>query len=164
MKGVTDSHYAHTKKICKDLKIENLKNYHDFYVQSDTLLLAAIFKNFQNMCIETYELGPAHFLSTLGLAWRAALRKIKVRLDLVTDVNMLFMVEKGIRGRIFHDWYAQANNKYVEDYDQNKKSSYLKNLDVNSFHGWAMSQKLLVNNFKWVEETSQFNEKFHQKL
>ena len=79
------------------------------------------------MCIETYELDPAHFLSTLGLAWRAALRKIKVRLDLVTDVNMLFMVEKGIRGRIFHDWYAQANNKYVEDYDQNKKSSYLRN-------------------------------------
>ena len=127
MKDVTDSHYAHTKKICKDLKIENLKNYHDFYVQSDTLLLAAIFKNFQNMCIETYELGPAHFLSTLGLAWRAALRKIKVRLDLVTDVNMLFMVEKGIRGRIFHDWYAQANNKYVGDYDQNKNLSYLRN-------------------------------------
>ena len=98
MKGVTDSHYTHTKKICKDLKIRHLKNYLDFYVQSDTLLLAAIFKNFQNMCIETYELDRAHFLSTLGSAWRAALRKIKVRLDLVTDVNMLFMVEKGIRG------------------------------------------------------------------
>ena len=67
MKDITDSDYAHAR-VCNDFKITHLKDYHDLYVQSDTLLLAGIFKNFQNMCLETYELDPAHFLSAPGLA------------------------------------------------------------------------------------------------
>ena len=73
---------------------------------------------------------------------------------------MLLMVEKGIRGGICHaiHRYAQANNKYMKDYDKNKESSYLKYWDVNNLYGWAMSQKLPVNKFEWIEDTSQFNE------
>ena len=70
------------------------------YIQSDILLLADVFENFQNMCLEIYELDPAHFLTALGLAWQAALKKIKVKLDLLTDINMLLIVEKGVRGGI----------------------------------------------------------------
>ena len=56
--------------------------------------------------------------------------------------------------------YAKANNKYLKNYDKNKESSYLNYLDVNNLYGWAISQKLSVNNFEWIEETSQFNEDF----
>ena len=84
------------------------------YVQSDTLLLADVFENFRNKCIEIYEFDPAHFLSAPGLAWQAYLKKTKVKLELLTDVHMLLMVEKGIRGGICHarHRYAKANNKY----------------------------------------------------
>ena len=75
---------------------------------------------------------------------------------------MLLMVEKGIRGGIGHSIYryAKANNKYMKDYDKNKESSYLQYLDVNNLYGWAMLQKLPVNNFEWIKDTSQFNEDF----
>ena len=88
------------KRVCKDFEIKSLGKYHDLYIQSDILLLADVFENFQNMCLEIYELDPAHFLTALGLAWQAALKKIKVKLDLLTDINMLLIVEKGVRGGI----------------------------------------------------------------
>ena len=82
-------------------------------VKSDTLLLADVFENFRNMSLKIYELDPAKFLSAPGLAWQAVLKKTKVKLDLLADINMLLMVEKGIRGGIFHSiyLYAKANNK-----------------------------------------------------
>ena len=80
-------------------------------------------------------------------------------------IDMLLMVEKGIRGVICHavHQYAKAINKYMKDYDENKESSYLKYWDVNSLYGWAMLQKLSVNKFEWIEGTSQFNEDFIKK-
>ena len=75
---------------------------------------------------------------------------------------MLLMVERGIRGGICHaiHRYAKANNKYMKDYDKNKESPYLKYWNANSLYGWAMSQKLPVNKFEWLKDTSQFNEDF----
>ena len=70
------------------------------YVQSDTLLLADVFENFKNKCIEIHELDPVHFLSASGLAWQACLKKTRVKLELLTDIDMLLIVEKGIRGGI----------------------------------------------------------------
>ena len=114
------------------------------------------------ICFKIYELDPAKFLSAPGLAWQAALKKTKVKLDLLTDIDMLLMVEKGIRGGICHSIYryAKANNKYMKDYDKNKESSYIQYWDVNNLYGWAMSQKLPVNNFEWIKDTFQFNEDF----
>ena len=74
---------------------------------------------------EIYELEPVKLLSGPGLAWQAAIKKnTKVKLDLLTDINMLLMVEKGIRGRICHSiyQYAKANKKYIKNYDENKES------------------------------------------
>ena len=87
---------------------------------------------------------------------------MKVKLDLLTDIDMLFMVEKGERRGIYHSVYryAKANNKYMKDYDKNKESSYLQYWDVNNLYGWAMSLKLPVNNFAWIKDTSQLNEDF----
>ena len=72
------------------------------------------------------------------------------------------MVEKGINWGICHSihQYPKANNKDIKDYDKSKESSYLKYWDVNNLYGWAMSQKLPVNNFVWIKDTSQFNENF----
>ena len=90
----------------------------------------------------------------------SSFKKTKLKLELLTDIGMLLMVEKRIRGGIRHGIhrYAKANSKYMKDYDKNKESSYLKYWDVNNLYGWAMSQKLPVNKFEWDEDTSQFNE------
>ena len=128
-------------------------------------MLAHVFEKFRNVCLKVNKLDPAKFLSAPGLAWQAALKKTKVKLDLSTDIDMFLMVEKGIRGGICHSTYryAKANNKYMKDYDKNKESSYIQYWDVNNLYGWAMSQKLPVNNSEWVKDTSQFNEDFIKK-
>ena len=132
------------------LKLKNLGDYHDLYVQSDTLLLADVFENFRNKCIEIYELDPAHFLSAPGLTWQACLKKTRVKLELLTDIDMLLIVEKEIRGgvcRSIHR-YGKANNKYMKNHDKDMESSYLEYLDANDLYGWAVSQKLPVNGFE----------------
>ena len=86
------------KKVWDALKIKNLGEYHDLYVQSDTTLLADVFENFRGKCIEVDEVDPVHFLSAPGLSWKACLKKTKVELELLTDTDMLLMFEKGIRG------------------------------------------------------------------
>ena len=130
-----------------------IRDYHDVYVQSDTLLLADVFNNFRDMCIKEYELDPDHFLSLPGLAWQACLKKINIELELLTDYNMLLMVEKGIRGGICHSIhrYAKANNKYMKNYNNNEESSYIQYLDANNLYGWVMSKNLPVNGFKWLD-------------
>ena len=109
-------------------------------MRSDTLLIAGVF---ENMCIKVYELDPAHFLSLPGLAWQAYLNKTNVKLELLTDYDMLLMVEEGIRGGICHSIhrYAKANNKYMKNYDKNKESLNIQYLDANNLYVWAMSQK-----------------------
>ena len=146
----------------KKFKLKNLGEYHDLYVQSDTLLLADVFENFRNMCIKVYELDPAHFLSLPGLAWQACLKKTNVKLELLTDYDMLLMVEEGIRGGICHSIHrhAKANNKYMKNYDKNKESSYIQYLDANNLYGWAMPQKLPVNGFKWINDVTEIDEEF----
>ena len=86
---------------------------------------------------------PAKIISALGLAWQAAWKKTKVKLDLLTNINILLMVEKRVGEGICHSiyWYAKANNKSMKDYDTNKQLSYIKYLGVNDLYGWAMSQK-----------------------
>ena len=155
MENVDDIDYRHGNNVFEKFKLKCLGEYHDLYVQSDTLLLADVFENFRNMCIKVYELDPAHFLSLPGLAFQACLKKANVKLELLTDYDGR-MVEEGIRGGICHSIhrYAKANNKYMKNYDKNKESSYIQYLDANNLYGWAMSQKLPVNGFKWVKDTS----------
>ena len=92
------------------------------HVQSDTLLLVDVLEKFRNMCINIYKIDPSKFLSASGLAWNAALKKTKVKLDLLTDIDMLLMVERGIKGGICHSIYryANANNKYMKNYNKIK--------------------------------------------
>ena len=162
MENIDDIDYRHGNNVFKRFKLKNLGEYHDLYVQSDTLLLADVFENFRNMCMKVYELDPAHFLSLPGLAWQACLKKTNVKLELLTDYDMLLMVEEGIRGGICHaiHRHAKANNKYMKNYDKNKESSYFQYLDANNLYGWAMSQKLPLNGFKWINNVTEIDEKF----
>ena len=141
--------------LCKELKIKYLAEYHDLCVQCDTLFLADVFENFRDKCIIIYGLDPANCLSAPGLAWQACLKKAGVKLELLTDPDMLLIVEDWIRGgtcqAIYR--YAQANNKYMNNYDK-------RIIDANNLYGWAMSQKLPVNGLKWVKKFSKFNERF----
>ena len=162
MEDITDVDYRHVKRVFKSLNNKTLGDYHDLYVQSDTLLLADVFENFRNMCIKVYELGPAGFLSAPKLAWQACLKKTDVKLELLTEPDMLLMVEKGIRGGICHaiHRYAKANNKYMKNYDENEESLFLEYLDANNLYGFAMSEPLPVNGFKWMEDLSKIDEDF----
>ena len=160
MGDITDIDYGHEKKVFKNFDNKNLGECYDLYVQNDILLLPDVFENFRNKCIEIYELDSAYLLSAPGLAWQACLKKTDVKLEVLTDVDMLLMIEKKTRGGICHaiHRYAKANNKYMKNYDKNKKSSYIQYLDANDLYEWAMSQKLLVDGLKWKKNMLKFNE------
>ena len=162
LEDITDKDYAHAQKVWEVFEIKTLCKYHDFYVQCDTVLLEDVFENFRDKCTELYELDPAHFLSAPGLAWQAYIKKKKIKLELLTDIDMLLMVEKGIRGGICQaiHRYAKANNKYMNNHDKSIISSFLMYLDANNLCGWAMIQKCPVDGFKWVEDLSQFDGSF----
>ena len=96
-----------------------------------------VFQNFRDMCIKGYGLDPAHSVSLPGLAWQACLKKTNIELELLIDYDMLLMVEKGIRGGICHSIhrYAKANNKYMQNYNNNEESSYIQYLDAINLYG-----------------------------
>ena len=113
LEDITDEDYMHAQKVWDVFETENLGEYHDLYVQSDTLLLADVFEKFRETCVEIYQLDPAHFLSAPGLAWQACLKKANIKLELLTEYDMLLMFEEGIGGGICQSIhrYTDANNK-----------------------------------------------------
>ena len=142
MSKISEDDYQHAHRVWKEFGIRNLGDYHDLYLRTNVVLLANVFEAFRDTFLKHYRLDPAHFYTAPGLAWKACSRKIGVRLDLLTDPDMLLMFERGIRGGITQavHRYASANNKYMGDlYDPNKESSYLQYLDANNLYGWAMS-------------------------
>ena len=100
LEDISDEDYAHAQKVWDVFEINNLGEYHDLYVQSDTLLLADVYENFRNMCFEKYQLDPTYFVSAPGLACQNCLKKTEVKLELITDYDMILMIEKGISGGI----------------------------------------------------------------
>ena len=94
MEDITNVDYKHAKRIYKEFEMKHLGEYHDLYLKSDTLLVADIFENFRKMCLTIYHLDPVKFLSAPGLAWQASLKKTEVKLELLTDIDMLLRVKK----------------------------------------------------------------------
>ena len=142
LEDISDKDYLHARKVWDVFEIKNLGEYHDLYVQTDTLLLADAFEKFRDKCIEIYGLDPSYFLSAPGLAWQACLKMTNVNLELLKDYDMLLMTENCIRGGICQSIhrYAEANNKYMKNYDKNIPSSFLMYLDANNLYGWSMSK------------------------
>ena len=162
--NISDEDYAHAQKVWKVFKMEHFKDYHDLYNKADVLLLADVFENFRNICIENYELDPAHYYTAPGLAWDAALKITGVELELLSDIDMLLMVEKGIRGGVsmVSNRYGKANNKYMGDkFVVGEISKYIMYLDANNLYGWAMSKPLPTHGFKWMDESELENWEKH---
>ena len=149
--GITDEDYAHAKQVWEALGCRNLGDYHDWYVTTDTLLLADVFENFRKVCQEKYRLDPAHYYTSPGLSWDALLKKTGVELELLTDLDMHLMVERGMRGGISmaSKRHAKANNPQVEGYDPTQPTNYITYLDANNLYGWAMSLPLPKSGFHW---------------
>ena len=154
--GISDEDYVHAQNVWKTFKMEYFKDYHELYNKVDVLLLADVFENFRNICLKNYELDPAHYYTAPGLAWDAALKVTDVNLELLSDIDMLLMVEKGIRGGVsmVSNRYGKANNKYMGDkFDSNEPSKYIQYLDANNLYGWAMSKPLPTHGFKWMKDS-----------
>ena len=148
--GINNDNYQHVLKVWKTWKMKTFKDYLKLYNETDVLLLADVFENFRDVCLKNYGLDPVYYYTAPGLAWDAMLKMTGVNLELLNDVDMLLMIEKGIRGgiSIISNRYGEANNKYMKDYDETKPSKFLMYLDANNLYGWAMSQKLPLHSFK----------------
>ena len=151
-KGINNYNYNHVLNVWKTFKMKTLKEYHEVYNITDVLLLADVFENFRDLCLKNYGLDPVYYYTAPGLAWDAMLKMTNINLELLSDVDKLLMIEKGIRGgiSIISNRYGKANNKYMKDYNKKEASKYLMYVDANNLYGCAMSQKLPVNSFKWM--------------
>ena len=149
MAGVRDEDYEHTHRVWKEFGLKDLGEYHNLYLKTDVILLGNVFEEFRKVCLKNYGLDPAHFYTAPGLAWKACLKKTKIRLELSFDPDMLLMFEREIRGitQSVNRW-AKANNPYMgSEFDPDEKTNYLQYLDTNNLYGWAMSQPLRTGGF-----------------
>ena len=154
--GISNEDYLHAQEVWKVFNCQTFRDYHNIYNVSDVLILADVFENFRDVCNENYGLDPAHYYTSPGLAWDAALKMTKISLELLSDYDMILMIKKGIRGGIsmISNRYGVANNKYIGDsYDPNKESTYIQYLDANNLYGWAMSKPLPTHGFEWMSES-----------
>ena len=153
--GISDEDYQHSKQVWETFRMKTLQDYHDFYNEADVLLLADVFENFRDICIKNYKLDPGYYYTAPGLAWDAALNITNVELELLSDIDMLSVVEKGIRGGVsmISNRYGKANNKYMgKSFIKKDPSKYIQYLDANNLYGWAMSMPLPTHDFKWMKE------------
>ena len=172
MKVISGQDYEHAQQVWNTMEKKTLSCYHDRYLKTDILMLADVFEIFRNTCLRNYKLDLPHFYTAPRLAWQALLKTAIVycehekrrkgcelfpnefRLGLLTDIDMLLMVEKGIRGEITQavKRYVRTNNKYMKGlYNLEEESIYLPYLDVNNLYGWAMVQNLPTHGFLWKD-------------
>ena len=151
---IAEEEYQHAQKVWQTFNCQTLRDYHKLYLQTDVLILADAFEKFREFFLTHHEIDSAYCYSAPGLTWQCGFKYTEVKLDLLSDYDMLLMFENGIRGGysgVLGDRYVKANNKYLEDYDSSKSSNYLLYLDANNLYGGAMSQKLPTGDFKWEE-------------
>lgn len=152
--SISESDYEHAQKVWNCFEIANLGEYTDLYVKSDVLLLADIFEKFRETCKNTYDLDPAFYLTAPSLSFDAMLLKTKVRLELINDLEILRMIQSGIRGGIClcTKRYATSNNKYQSNFDPSQPSNFLMYMDCNNLYGFAMCGYLPHSDFKLINE------------
>lgn len=142
-------------KIYIMFKMQHLGDYHDHYLKTDVLLLADVFENFRDKCLDIYKLDPLNYLTAPGLSLDALLLKTGQKLGLTQDLNIFNMSDgPNMRGGISQipHRYAKANNRLFEDYDPEKPTSYIVNIDANALYGYSMSQFLPTGNLQFVED------------
>ena len=161
---ISDGHvsikgYMACEKIWDKFGMKNMGDYHDHYLKKDVLLLADVFEKFIDTCLKYYELDPCHYFSSPGLSWDTMLKMTGAELEKISDIDQYLFTENGTRGGISYiaKWYAKANNKYMDDYEQEKPSTLTTYLDKNKLYGSAMSKYLPYGEFKWVKNVNNFD-------
>lgn len=154
-KSLPEERYEHAKKVWSAFDCQTLGDYHDLYLKSDLLILVDVFQNFRQFCLQYYRLDPAHYLTGPQLCYDALLKLTGVKLELVTDIDMFNLLERGIRGGVAQIMQraAEANNPYMENYQPSIESSYLFYIDQNSLYSHIMQDyNMPTGNFKWLTE------------
>ena len=155
-KHISDEEYGFAQKLWTTFNLKNLGQLHDLYMETDVALLADVFESFRDTSLKHYGLDPAHFLSAPGLSWEAALKQTKIRLELLTDIDMLMFIGSGLMGGValVSTQYAKANNPRLEEnWDPNQKQKYIFVVDCTNQYIWSMMQYLPVDGFKWIDWT-----------
>ena len=136
------------KKVWDKFKLKNVGDYHGHYLKKEVLLLADVFEKFIGTCLKFYGLDCSHYFSSPGLSWDAMLKMVGIKLEKISDIDKYLFIEKGSRGEISYiaKRYAKANNKYMNDYDPEKLSTFITYLDMNNLYGWAMGEYLPYEN------------------
>ena len=152
--SVSQEEYDRAQQIWTDFGIKNMREYHDLYLMTDTLLLADVFENFRKVAKQNYGLDPLHFYTAPGLSLAACLKTTKVELQLFTSPEPLLLCEAGLRGGVstICQRYSKANNPYVPGYNPNEPSKYIMYLDANNLYGYAMSEPLPDGGFRFLTE------------
>lgn len=137
--NVSEEDYAHAQNVWSVFSINTLGEYSDLYLKTDVLLLASVFENFRTTSMEAYGLDCAHYQTTPGFTWDCFLKMTGVRLELLTDIDMVMFIEQGVRGGISQGCarrFGASNNKYMaEDFDEELPEEYLLYVDANNLYG-----------------------------
>ena len=130
-----------------------MKDYHDFYLKCDVLLLASVFEKFRNNFFKNYGLCPSHNLRAPALSWDAMFNMTKVELELIPDPDMYIFLGKGTRGGVSYISiiYTKASNKYLKSYDPKQELKHIIYLDTNNLCGYAMSKFFPTSGFIWID-------------
>ena len=134
--------------------MKTMGDYHDLYLKTDVLLLTDVFEKFIKTCLNYYGLDLCHYFSSPGLSWDAMLKMTGIELELISNIDVHLFIEKGMRGGISYiaKRHSKANNKYTENYDDDKESVFIMYLDANNLYSWAMTQYSPCGGFKWLSK------------
>ena len=136
--------YRHAQAVWIEFDICTLGEYSGLYLKTSVLLLADVLEDFRSNCQRAHGLDSAHYYTTPGLTWDAMLKHTGIELQLLTNIDIVIFVERGIRGGISqcNNRYSRANNPHVTDYNPTEDARYLMYYDVNNLYGWVIMQHL----------------------
>ncbi|CAH0404376.1 unnamed protein product [Chilo suppressalis] len=153
---ITDEKYVYALKVWDHFRCNTILDYSILYLKTDVLLLADVIENLRRSCKINYGLDLAHYYSLSTFSWDAMLKHTNMKLQLLSDPEMINFINKGIRGGIAHciKRHVVANNKYLKTYNTKLEDSYIMYYDANNLYGYVMSQPLPYSGFKWVDVDS----------
>ena len=133
--NISEEDYKRAQQVLDTFSSTSLGDYHDLYLKTDVMLLVDVFNSVWQRWTHTGE--PAHYYTLPGYSWNALLKSTWVSLELITDPDKYFFIEKGLRGgggiSMVSVCHAQANNRYMQNYDPEKPTSFRQYLDANNF-------------------------------